>query len=374
MTDRMRIPVLDLAGECRDLKPELDAAFARVVSSATFIGGEEVSAFEREFAAYLGARHVVGVGNGTDALELALCALDIGRGDTVLTVPFTFAATLEAITRAGAEPLLVDVCDDFTLDVDAAEALFRRHKIKAVVPVHLYGQPADLDRLLPLARAHGAAVIEDAAQAHGAWCTIAGMRTRAGTVGDMACFSFYPTKNLGALGDAGAVVTNRDDLAERVRLLANHGERSKYRHVLPNGRNSRLDALQAAVLRVKLPRLDGWTAARRRAAEHYAALLRDLPLRLPTERPGVESVYHQYAIRARARDQLRESLARRGIATSVHYPVALHQQDGFRYLGFAAGAFPIAERCAAEVLCLPMSPHLSIAAIEYVATCLRQCL
>src|SRR5215472_9966640 len=219
----MRVPLLDLAAEYRSLRSEIDAAIGRVIDGTAFIGGEEVRAFEREFAAYLDVRHVVGVGNGTDALELALQALGVGPGDAVLTVPFTFAAPLEAIVRTGATPLLADVGEDFTLDVDAAAAVLARHSVKAIIAVHLYGQPADLDRLLPLARAHGAALIEDAAQAHGAWCTIGGQRRRAGSIGDVACFSFYPSKSLGAMGDAGALATNRDDLAARSRLFANHG-------------------------------------------------------------------------------------------------------------------------------------------------------
>lgn len=370
----MKVPLLDLTAEYRELRAELDAAIARVISSAAFIGGDEVAAFEKEFAAYLGARHAIGVANGTDALELALQALGVGTGDAVLTVPFTFAATLEAIVRVEATPVFVDVAEDFTIDVDAAAETFQRRAIRAVIPVHLYGLPADLDRLVPLARAHGAAVIEDAAQAHGAWCLVGGQRRRAGSVGDAACFSFYPTKNLGAMGDAGAVVTSREEVAERVRLLARHGEASKHRHVIPNGRNSRLDALQAAVLRAKLGRLDAWNAVRRRIAARYNELLADAPIRLPIERSGTEHVYHQYAIRVGGREGLRAALAARGVDTAVHYPVALHRQEGFRDLGYGAGAFPVAERCATEVVSLPMSPHLSDEAVVYVARVIRDAL
>ena len=219
----MRVPFVDLSTEYRSMRAEIDAAVARVIDRTAFIGGEEVRAFEQEFAGYLGARHVLGVANGTDALELALQALGIGRGDAVLTVPFTFAAPVEAIVRAGATPLFADIGDDFTLDVDAAAAVLARQPVRAIIAVHLYGHPADLDRLVPLARAHGAALIEDAAQAHGAWCVVGGQRRRAGSVGDAACFSFYPTKNLGAMGDAGALATNRPEVDERARLLANHG-------------------------------------------------------------------------------------------------------------------------------------------------------
>ncbi len=367
-----RVPQLDLGAEYRALGPAVTAAIKRAIAHTAFIGGEEVDGFEREFAAYLGVRHALGVGNGTDALELALQALGIGPGDAVLTVPFTFAAPLEAIVRSGATPVLCDVrADDCTIDVDAAAAVFRQRPIKAVIAVHLYGHPADMHNLLPLARSHGAAVIEDAAQAHGAWCSVDGQRRRVGGIGDAACFSFYPSKNLGAMGDGGAVTTNRDDVAERLRLLARHGDAGKYHHVIANGRNSRLDALQAAVLRLKLPHLEAWNRARRHVAAQYHRQLGNLPLRLPAERPGAEPVYHQYAVRGRDRDALRQGLAARGIDTSIHYPLSLHQQPGFRDLGYPPEAFPIARRCAADVLSLPMSPFLDDAAIAYVADSMR---
>jgi UDP-N-acetyl-3-dehydro-alpha-D-glucosamine 3-aminotranferase len=369
-----RVPFLDLAAEYRLLRTAVDAAVARVIDRTAFIGGEEVGAFEAEFARYLEVPHVVAVANGTDALELALQALGVGAGDAVLTVPFTFAAPLEAIVRAGATPLLADIGEDFTLDIDAAAAILARHRVKAIIAVHLYGHPADLDRLLPLARAHGAAVIEDAAQAHGAFCTVGGRRRRAGSVGDAACFSFYPTKNLGAMGDAGALATTRTDLAERTRLFANHGAARKYEHAVPSGRNSRLDAVQAAVLRVKLPYLDAWNRARRAAAARYTAGLTDLPLRLPIERPGAECVYHQYAVRTPQRARLQQSLAERGVGTAIHYPRALHEQPGFRQLGYRAGSMPLSERCAAEVLSLPMSPYLSDEQIAHVIASLRAAL
>ncbi len=367
----MGVPVLDLAAECRALRAAIDEAIARVLDATAFIGGAEVQAFETELAAWLGARHAIGVANGTDALELALQALGIGRGDAVLTVPFTFAATVEAIVRAGATPLFADIGPDYTIDVDATAALLARRPVKAIIAVHLYGQPADLERLLPLARAHGAALVEDAAQAHGAWCTVGGERRRAGTVGDAGCFSFYPTKNLGGIGDGGGVVTNRDDLAERVRLLANHGDRSKYEHVVPDGRNSRLDAIQATVLRLKLPHLDAWNAARARHAARYTAGLAGLPLALPTVRAGVTHVYHQYAVRSVRRDAVRDALAARGIGTGIHYPRPLHLQEGYRHLGYTDGSFPVAEAAAREVLSLPMSPFFSDAQIDEVIAALQ---
>ena len=370
----MRIPLVDLAAEYRRLRGEIDAAVARVIDAAAFIGGEEVRAFEREFGAFIGARHVVGVGNGTDALELILEALGVGPGDRVLTVPWTFAAPLEAIVRTGATPVLVDCGDDYTIDVAAAAAALARQPVKAIIAVHLYGHPADLGALRSLARAHGAALVEDAAQAHGACCMVDGERRRIGAIGDAGCFSFYPTKNLGAMGDGGAVATNRDDLADRVRLLANHGERGKYDHALGNGRNSRLDAIQAAVLRVKLPHLEAWNRARRDVAARYAGALAGLPLQLPIERPGAESVYHQYVVRLADRERIQAALGARGIGTSVHYPRALHRQVGFRHLGYAPGSLPVAERCAAEVLSLPMSPFLTPAQIDEVAAALRDAL
>jgi dTDP-4-amino-4,6-dideoxygalactose transaminase len=370
----MRIPVVDLAAEYGSLRSAIDAAIARVVDSVAFIGGEEVRAFERELAAFLGMRHAVGVANGTDALELALHALGVGPGDRVLTVPFTFAAPLEAITRAGATPVLTDIGNDFTIDVDAADAVLARQPVKAIIAVHLYGHPADLDRLQTLARAHGALLIEDAAQAHGAWYTVGGRRRRVGSIGDAACFSFYPTKNLGAMGDAGAVVTDRDEVAARVRLLANHGDRGKYEHIVPDGRNSRLDALQAAVLRVKLPHLDAWNRARRSAAARYGAALAGLPLRPPIERSGAESVYHQYVVRLSDRERVQSALAALGIGTAIHYPRALHRQSGFQQLGYAAGSLPVAERCAAEVLSLPMSPFLTAEQVDEVAGALTEIL
>ena len=367
----MSVPILDLAAEYRSLRAAIDAAVARAIDRTAFVGGAEVSGFEAEFAAYLGAPHALGVANGTDAIEIALQALGVGPGDTVLTVPFTFAATVEAIVRCGARPLFVDIADDFTIDVAAAERAMRDQAVTAIIAVHLYGQPADLDRLLPLARRHGAALIEDAAQAHGAWCTVAGQRRRAGTVGDAGCFSFYPTKNLGAMGDAGAVVTSRDDLAARMRLIANHGDRSKYEHVIADGRNSRLDAIQAAVLRIKLPHLDAWNAARRAAADRYAAALAGLPLTLPRARAGVEHVYHQFAVRSADRDGLQRHLSERQIGTGIHYARPLHLQEGYRHLGYAPGAFPAAEAAAAEVLSLPMSPFLTAEQTAEVAAAVR---
>jgi dTDP-4-amino-4,6-dideoxygalactose transaminase len=366
----VRVPLLDLGAEIRSLRAEIDAALRRVLDSCAFIGGPEVAAFESDLAAFLGARHVVAVANGTDALEIALQAAGIGAGDNVAVPAFTFAATVEAVVRVGARPLLIDVdATDLCIDIASLAAALQRHAVRAVLPVHLYGQPADMESLLAVAGAHGALVIEDAAQAHGAVC--AGGR-RAGTLGRAGCFSFYPTKNLGALGDGGALCTDDDGLAATARLIANHGEAAKYEHVRPDGRNSRLDALQAAVLRVKLPHVDTWNERRRALAHRYDEALADLPLRLPAERSGTRCVFHQYTVRTPRRDEVAASLRARGIATGIHYPRALHQQPGFRFP--AAGGLGVATAAAREVLCLPMSPHLPAGAVDEVAAALRAAL
>lgn len=368
---KQAVPQIDLSGQYAELRNEIDSALARVIQTNAFVGGE-VPDFEREFADYLGVDYAVGVGNGTDALEIALHALGIGSGDVVLLPAFTFIATLEAVVRVGATPVLTDIGEDFTLDLEATTRQLETGRVKAVLPVHLYGQPVDMERLLSAARRHGAVVVEDAAQAHGARCTVAGRSWRAGSMGAAGCFSFYPTKNLGGMGDGGAVVTNDERIAARVRLIANHGERAKYDHVRSDGRNSRLDALQAAVLRQKLPRLDTWNARRRQIAADYSRLLADLPLRLPQQRPDSECVYHQYAVRADDRDILRERLADRGVGSAVHYPHALHQLEPFRHLFPATGEFPVAERAAREVLSLPMFPHLSTEQVAFVSQAMHE--
>ena len=329
-----------------------------------------------EFAAHVGVRHALGVANGTDALELALQALDVGPAMPCSLVPFTFAATARSHRAlrgdAGARRHRRGL---HAIDVDAAAALMQRRPVKAIIAVHLYGHPADLDRLAPLAQAHGAALIEDAAQAHGAWCTAGGQRRRAGSVGDIGCFSFYPTQNLGAMGDAGAVVSNRDDLAARVRLLANHGERVKYEHAIANGRNSRLDALQAAVLRVKLPHLDAWNAARR------ASLRRSTTRRLPVCRCSCRA-----SAAARNACTINTSCDGGALAAAARAGRARHRHGralpGWRCTSrraFAtpatrAAVSPMAERFATEVLSLPMSPFLSQAESTYVTDSIRDIL
>ena len=342
-------------------KGEIDEAMRRVVDRGQYILGEEVQAFEREFAAYSGVSHAVGVGSGTEALHLALVACDIGRGSEVITVAHTAVATVAAIELAGATPVLVDIePDHYTLD----PALLRSAitpRTKAIIPVHLYGQPADLDPIVSLARSHGIRVIEDCAQAHGAMYAGA----RVGTKGDLGCFSFYPTKNLGALGDGGIVVTDDAELARKMRLLREYGWAERYvSHVC--GWNSRLDEIQAAILRVKLRYLDEDNRARARLAGDYAAGLADAGLVLPGARPRATHVYHMYVVRSRFRDALQSFLRSRGIAALVHYPVPIHVQPAYEGRLRGHDRLPETERAAREVLSLPMYPQLSDADLSCV--------
>jgi dTDP-4-amino-4,6-dideoxygalactose transaminase len=359
----MQIPLLDLQAQYQSLKPRIDAAVGRVLESGRYVLGPEVAAFETEFAAHCGARHAVGVNTGTSALHLALLAAGVGPGDEVITVPFTFVATVAAIQYTGARPVLVDV-EPGTLNMDPswiASAVTSR--TKAIVPVHLYGQPADMEPILQVAAEHGLVVIEDAAQAHGA--EVCGRR--AGSVGQLGCFSFYPGKNLGAAGEGGAVTTGDPALAARVRLLRDWGAEGKYHHV-ERGFNYRLEELQAAILRVKLVELEAWTEARRAHAAHYRQLLAGGAVELLTAAaPGVRHVYHIFAIRHPERDRLAGALASHGVATGVHYPVPVHLQPGYADLGCGPGDFPVAERAAREVLSLPIYPELRPDQVEAVA-------
>jgi dTDP-4-amino-4,6-dideoxygalactose transaminase len=348
------VPFVDLRAQYRAIRREIDTALAAVLERADFVGGKAVGRFEAAFAEFCGVGAACGVANGTDALTLALKALGVGPGDEVITAVNTFFATAEAVTQAGATVRFVDV-DERTLTVDP-RALERAltPRTRAVIPVHLYGQPADMDPLRDIAARHGLAVIEDAAQAHGA-----AYRGRAvGSLGSCAAFSFYPSKNLGAYGDAGMVVSSDAELIHRVRRLANHGRLEKYVHEVEGG-NSRLDTVQAAVLEVKLRHLAAWNAARRARAVVYHELLRGLPVVVPFAAPETDPVYHLYVIRVARRDEVQKALAMRGIDTGIHYPVPLHLQPAYRSLGLAPGAFPVAERAAREVLSLPMYPELT---------------
>ncbi|MBI3959609.1 MAG: DegT/DnrJ/EryC1/StrS family aminotransferase [Chloroflexi bacterium] len=354
------IPVVDLRAEYVAVKAEIDGALQRVLESGWYILGQEVAAFEAEFAAWCGVFQAVGVGNGTDALHIALRACGVGAGDEVITVAHTAVATAAAIVLSGATPVFVDI-DPTTYTLDPAQlAAAITPRTKAVVPVHLYGHPADLDGIFPIARDAGLRVIEDCAQAHGAeW-----QGQRAGSFGDLACFSFYPTKNLGALGDGGAVVSNDPALLERVRLLREYGWPPQNRYVSEiEGVNSRLDEMQAAILRVKLAHLDGWNAHRRALAAVYAAGLPDSVIK-PVEQPGCRHVYHLYVIRSAERDSLREKLRAVGVATGIHYPLPIHRQTAYRHL--SPVTLPVTEQAAGEILSLPMHSTLTVEQIEQV--------
>lgn len=336
----------------------------QVLERGDFILGQEVSLFEEEFAAYCGVAHGVAVDSGTTALEMALRAYKIGPGDEVITAANTFIATALAISYTGATPVLVDIHPStYTMDPLQLESAITP-RTKAIIPVHLYGHPADMDPILAIARRHNLVVIEDAAQAHGAQYK----GKRVGSLGDAAAFSFYPAKNLGAYGDGGMVVTNDPQIADTVRMLRNYGQRTKYYHEA-RGFNRRLDTLQAAILRVKLQHIDEWNAQRVHHAKMYDALLANTSngLVLPIQAPYAESVYHLYVVRSTNRDLLKSRLSDRHIATGIHYPVPIHLQPAYRDLGYKAGDFPITEQFAKEILSLPMYPEMQLEAIEYVA-------
>ncbi len=362
------VPMVDLRAQYLRIQPEIDAATARVVASTHFIGGEECRLFESEFAAWCGARHAVGVANGTDALAIALRAYGVGPGDEVVTVANTFIATGEAILLNGAKPVFVDVDEaSFTMDPATLERAITP-RTKVILPVHLYGHPANMNAILAVAERHELPVLEDSAQAHGA--EVGGRR--AGSLGHAACFSFYPGKNLGAYGDAGAVTTNDPDFAARVRQIANHGGgATKYDNVVL-GTNSRLDALQAAVLRAKLPRLEQWTAERLERALAYTRLLEGTPgLVLPREQAWGRSAWHLYTLRTTSRDGLQAHLTARGISTAVHYPRPIHLQPAMAAAGGKAGDLPVSERLSREVLQVPLYPELPLETVERVAQEIR---
>jgi dTDP-4-amino-4,6-dideoxygalactose transaminase len=360
------IPFLDLKAQYRTIKDEIDQAISAVLESGHFVLGEQVEAFERDFAAYCGVRYGIAVNSGTSALHLALLALGVGPGDEVITVPFTFVATVAAIHYTGARTVFIDIDpESFTLDPNQLEAAIS-HRTKAIIPVHLYGQPADMTAISEIARRHGVAVVEDACQAHGAEL----FDKRIGSFGDLACFSFYPGKNLGAYGEAGIVVTNQQDHARAIRMLRDWGQERKYHHVL-KGYNYRMEAIQGAVLGVKLRHLEAWTDSRRRHARLYDALLSNSPVQPPKEMAHARHVYHVYAVRSQERDALQAFLQARGIQTGIHYPIPAHLQKAFTDLGYRKGDFPNSEAAAVEVLSLPLYPELSRQAIEQVAEAIR---
>ena len=347
------IPLLDLKAQYHQIKPEIDAAVARTIESGQFVQGPEVAAFEERFASYCRAKHCIALNSGTSALHLALLAAGVGPGDEVITVSMTFVATTAAILYCGATPVFVDVePDTWTMNPDLLEAAITR-RTKAILPVHLHGRMADMDAIESIARRHQLIIIEDAAQAHGAeW-----RGRRAGSIGELGCFSFYPGKNLGGLGEGGAVVCNDSALARRIALLRDWGQESKYNHILA-GYNYRMDGIQGAVLNVKMNYIEAWTEARRAVASHYDRLLEDHPFGRPAPSPHGRHVYHVFAITLVRRDEVQTALHSAGVGASIHYPVPVHLQPAYAGLGYGPGDLPVTEMLAARFLSLPIYPEL----------------
>jgi len=364
----MNIPLIDLKKQYLYIKEEIDNAIQNVISDAAFIGGKYVNTFEQNFAKYIGIKHCIGVGNGTDALFIALKVLGVGHGDEIITVANSFIATSEAITMTGASVVFVD-CEEqfFNIDVNLIENAITE-KTKAIIPVHLYGQPAEMDTIMDIARKYNLFVIEDAAQAHGAeykGCKV-------GTIGDLACFSFFPSKNLGAYGDSGVIVTNNDNLAKKVRMFANHGRIEKYIHEF-EGVNSRLDGLQAAILDVKLKYLDKWNQRRIKIAGMYSEGLKET-LMTPYELPYAKHVYHLYVVRTRNRDKVKSMLQERGILAGIHYPIPLPFLKAYSYLGHKPEDFPVAYALKDEILSLPIYGDMPDEEVNYVVENLKNIL
>ncbi|MCK4649165.1 DegT/DnrJ/EryC1/StrS family aminotransferase [bacterium] len=396
-----KIPLVDLKSQYEKIKEEIQEAINRVLDNTAFILGEEVTKFEEEFAKYCGTKYAIGTSSGTSALHLALLSLGIGEGDEVITTPYTFTATVETIIHCKAKPVFVDINPrNYNIDPQKLEDYLKlsersgdpdpsspyssgRTRPKAVIPVHLYGQPVDLDPILKLAKKYNLKVIEDAAQAHGAeyngalrlphLCLTTDKGRRVGSMGDVGCFSFYPGKNLGAYGDGGMVVTNDEEIANKIRCLRDHGRREKYEHLMV-GYNYRLDGLQAAILRVKLKYLDEWNEKRRKNASIYNELLKGLDVTTPYEEEYAKHVYHLYVIRIKKRDEVYKFIQEKGIACGIHYPLPLHLQKAYHYLGYREGDFPVAEECAKEVISLPIYPELKREEIEYIAGAIRETL
>jgi dTDP-4-amino-4,6-dideoxygalactose transaminase len=385
----MQIPFVDLRPQHDELRVEIESRIEKLIDTSTFIGGEPVQTFEAHFAAYCGARHAVACANGTDALKLALMACDVRPGDIVITVPHTFIATVEAITMIGASPAFVDI-DGPTYHMSPAklaeflETHCRRdgdgrvihhqtgRPVVAVLPVHLYGLPVDMGSILEIARRYGLKVVEDACQAHGARYCLNGVTGRTGVLGDAAAFSFYPGKNLGAMGEGGAVTTQESQMDRWMRVWRHHGQVERYIHITPDGWNGRLDAVQCAILDVKLTKLDEWNERRRRAAQWYRERLAgDERIALPVEPEGRTHVYHLFVVRLPDREQVRRELAEHGIEVGLHYPIPLHLQAAYRDMGWRQGDFPESERVAATILSLPMFPHITEDQVDYVCSTLR---
>ena len=382
----MNIPFLDLKTQFREIEHEVLPMVKEAMENAAFIGGPQVSGFETEFAAFCDSKYGVGVNSGTDALRFALMAAGVGPGDEVITVSHTFIATTEAISQAGAKPVFVDIDPKtYNMDPNKLESYLNKRfkenasglqppasslkpRPKAVIPVHIYGQPADMDPILEISKKKSLVVIEDACQAHGSLYK----GKKAGSMGLVGCFSFYPGKNLGAYGEGGAVVTQSEDIANKIRMIRDHGQAKKYYHDM-EGYNGRLDAIQAGVLRIKLRRLPAWNEARRRNAQYYNELLSMIKgVTVPKEADGCRHVYHLYVILVDDRDGLQKYLNEKGVGTGLHYPVPLHLQKAYAYKGYKEGDFPVTESVAKRLLSLPMFPELTRAQIEYIADCIKQ--
>lgn len=364
----MQIPIFTPVRQYLNLKDEIDSAIQKVLESGNFILGEEVREFESRVCEYLGVKHAIGVASGTDALQIALMAIDLKPGDEVITTPFTFVATAETIVLLGGKPVYVDIDENtFNINPDLIEEKITE-KTRAIIPVHLYGQPAEMEKILDVAKKYNLYVIEDSAQALGS--EYKGRKVC--TFGDIACISFFPTKNLGAFGDAGMIVTNNDDLAEKIRMIRVHGSKIRYNHEIL-GVNSRLDTIQASILLVKLKYLDEWNNRRIEIARKYTDGLSDIDdLTTPHCQPYNKHIYHQYTIRTKRRDELSQFLKERGIQTAIHYPIPLHLQKAFSHLGYKEGDFPVSERSSKEVLSLPMFPELKDEEVEYVIESIHQ--
>lgn len=385
----MKIAFVDLRAQHDEVREELETAVRCIIDESAFIGGRYVEGFERDFAAFCGVRECVGVGSGTDALRIALQIVGVGPGDAVVTVAHTFIATAEAVTQVGAQALFVDIDPvSYTMDPAALERFLEEEchrdgdgrpvhrpsgrRVRAVMPVHLYGHAAHLGPISAVARRYGLRVVEDAAQAHGAQYCQHGVARACGTLGDVAGFSFYPGKNLGAMGEAGAVTTNDPKAAVLARVLRDHGQSKRYVHVRPDGGNARLDALQAAVLQVKLKRLADWNERRRQVAEWYREVLAEADVTLPAEMPYARHIYHLYVVRCANRDEVAERLRAAGIGVGLHYPVPLHRQQAYASLGIGEGSLPVTETVAASVVSLPMHAHLTREAVAAVAEQVRR--
>lgn len=364
----MIVPFVDLKKQYDLIGREVIQKIQKVLESTSFILGKEVEKFEQEFADYCGVKYGIGVGSGTDALLLSLKALEIEDGDEVITVPNTFTATVDAIVRSGAIPIFIDIDDEtYCIDISKIEGKITK-KTKAIIPVHLYGHPAEMEAILDIARRYNLIVIEDACQAHGAEYK----GEKVGSIGNIGCFSFFPAKNLGAYGDGGVVITNNEELAQKVKMLRNYGQRKKYFHEFV-GFNSRLDELHAAVLRIKLKSLDENNRKRRDNAEKYCEFLSDLTeISIPREKDFVKHVYHLYIIRCENRDELQDYLNSKGISTGLHYPLPVHLQRAYQYLGYKKGHFPITEKYAKKIISLPMFPELTEKQIEYVCNNIKE--